>query len=268
MAPLRWSRSDILWVMVVVGIICAGVCCEDVATDVNSILTDGISETSPEQHVQTSPSTENTTEGGLTSEFSTLPVNGTPSSETTTSENSGITKSHENKSNISEILDTTIETTTQQIGDSQVVVPGKDVPADSNTNENKPTYIKNAAGQRGQNIVAAVGSPNHHKQVRIVHVILFTSWQLIVAMIGLEVFAYCVTIFIIFGFGRRRSRAKRFGHFSWKRPGPQQLEQETSFSTVMPAREHQIGGTEEPLMRPPAPHKGMKKKPSVRGHRP
>ena len=34
MAPLRWSRSDILWVMVVVvlGIICAGVCCEDVVT--------------------------------------------------------------------------------------------------------------------------------------------------------------------------------------------------------------------------------------------
>lgn len=165
-------------------------------------------------------------------------------------------------------------TTIQQIEDNHVVKSGL-LPADDKINnigersDNKPTFIKNTAEQRRQNIVAAVGSTEGSKPNRndskIVHVILFTSWQMVVAMIGLEVFAYCVTIFIIFGFGRQRSRAKRFGHFSWKRPGPLQLEQETSFSTIM-SHEHHIGGTEEPLMK--IKHTGMMKKPSIRGHRP
>ncbi|XP_022091742.1 uncharacterized protein LOC110979895 [Acanthaster planci] len=91
-----------------------------------------------------------------------------------------------------------------------------------------------------------------------IHWLLFTGWQMPLFMVCVEIFAYCVTIFIVFGFSQKRSRVKRFGHFSWKGPNPFQVQ---DAKNVKAAREHYIG-TDFKEGRFKA------KKPSIRGHRP
>ncbi|XP_038070591.1 uncharacterized protein LOC119739652 [Patiria miniata] len=90
-------------------------------------------------------------------------------------------------------------------------------------------------------------SPDRYGQI---HWLLFTGWQMPLVMVGVEIIAYCVTIFIVFGFGQKRSRIKRFGHFSWKRPNP-------------------FVGQDDLASRASTLDSRLKvRKPSVRGHRP
>ena len=49
-----------------------------------------------------------------------------------------------------------------------------------------------------------------------VTIVLFKRWEFLVALLCFEVFAYCATLFIIFGMQNKRARGKRFGTFSWK----------------------------------------------------